>query len=246
MAKSKIDTSQFREVPGFPGYYVAEDGTIVGKHGKPKKPQVSPEGFLRVNAQVRGKAKKLPVHEAVLLTYGPPKEKAWQVARHQDGDRTNNHISNLKWISLNERRELSQDASRGHHSSPRVFRLPPNERPQAILKALASGESERSVAERFGGSQDTVRGAKSAGKRLRSVAPTPKTSTGRDCNERPSTKPAEEKLEEHVADAAEGNQIFRQMPRNGSILSVSYISVSTSPRLMPTKPDAYSSSWISL
>lgn len=73
----------------------------------------------------------------------------------------------------------------------------------AILRAVAQGESERVVAERFGVDQSTVNRTKSATDATASVAPGPPKVTGRDGKLRPATKPAPEELEQRQVRVAE-------------------------------------------
>ena len=100
MAK-KIDTDKYQPIPGFPGYFISEDGEVIGKYGRPKKPQKTSNLCLMVNAQVDGKAKKINIPEAVLTVFGGPRE--GYAVLHLDGDQNNNHISNLQWTTIIER-----------------------------------------------------------------------------------------------------------------------------------------------
>ncbi len=101
MAKRKPRQADLKPIPGYPGYRVSKDGVVVGLYGRPKKPQFAPSGYLCINAQVSGKAKKLSIHDAVLLAFvGPPPPGF--VCKHCDGDRTNNHLTNLKWAPYSE------------------------------------------------------------------------------------------------------------------------------------------------
>jgi hypothetical protein len=121
MARNKIDEDKYKPVPGYPGYFVSECGEIIGRYGRAKKPQQSPSGYLRVNAQVNGKAKKLNIAEAVVAVFGgpPPKDKPWWL--HADGDKANNHVSNLRWVDHHELENILKRLDQAN--SPEEYQL---------------------------------------------------------------------------------------------------------------------------
>jgi len=96
-----------RPIPGFPGYEITEDGRVFswlpagGNHKPPTvarelKPIPNTQGYYQVNLRHNAKNFKKLVHRLVLETFvGPPKEGL--EACHNNGCRTNNHLSNLRW-----------------------------------------------------------------------------------------------------------------------------------------------------
>lgn len=95
------------------GYKVYEDGTIKSykkRHGheyiivdyptRTLKPYVTKKGYLKVEVNSRPK-KTMFVHRLVALAFIPNFNNKPQV-NHIDGDKTNNHISNLEWCTNDE------------------------------------------------------------------------------------------------------------------------------------------------
>lgn len=64
-------------------------------------PRFDRYGYLRVGFHKNGKLKTISVHRAVASTFIPnPKGK--KTINHKDGNKLNNHISNLEWNSFSE------------------------------------------------------------------------------------------------------------------------------------------------
>lgn len=91
-----------REIPGFPGQYVTEDGKIYSdRSGELRlKPQrLDTKGYLRVNLRDGScpvQDKQINVHTAVLLTFVGPKPNGME-CRHLNGNCLDNRLENLCW-----------------------------------------------------------------------------------------------------------------------------------------------------
>jgi hypothetical protein len=83
------------------GYYVNSDGTVIGKYGKLLKPRKRGQ-YLSVrihNGDI--KSGNISIHRMVAETYIPnPMNKS--CVNHIDGDKHNNCVSNLEWVSKSE------------------------------------------------------------------------------------------------------------------------------------------------
>lgn len=86
----------YKEIEGYPGYYVTVTGTIRNKYRK-LKPSVHRDGHLYHVVIREGVQAKLFVHKAVMLTYGAYNHEEKPLIRHLDGDPTNNRLENLAW-----------------------------------------------------------------------------------------------------------------------------------------------------
>lgn len=72
------------------------------RYGKMLKPDTSKDGYLRAYLRDNGKAEHKSVHRLVLETFiGPPPTKQHQAA-HNDGDKSNNNVLNLRWATAKE------------------------------------------------------------------------------------------------------------------------------------------------
>ncbi len=136
---SETDSSgavEYRPIPGFPGYFAGDDGSIwtsvirTGRRGgfkygdkphrklktrpqKPTKryPYVKPYRMVAI----RGAEKQVRrmVHVLVLTTFsGPPPE--GMECRHKDGSADNNRITNLEWAT----KIVNWEDKRKHGTAP--------------------------------------------------------------------------------------------------------------------------------
>jgi hypothetical protein len=81
-----------------PGYRALEDGTIIGKRGKPLKLTPNTVGYLKFGAQDgTGKRVTLQVHVVVCEAFHGPRPSPRHQARHLDGNRLNCRADNLAW-----------------------------------------------------------------------------------------------------------------------------------------------------
>lgn len=80
------------------GYAVKEDGTVISKRGREMKPHLNGKGYMILGLRVDGKSKCKSVHRIVAECYLDNPENLSDVD-HIDGDRLNNHISNLRWVT---------------------------------------------------------------------------------------------------------------------------------------------------
>lgn len=80
------------------------------KEGKPLKSFVNKYGYIEYNLQVedRSKVQHIQAHRLVALCFIPNPENKPHV-NHIDGNKTNNHISNLEWCTASENEQHSYD-----------------------------------------------------------------------------------------------------------------------------------------
>ena len=91
------------EIAGFRKYTVDDDGTIVNKRtNQEKKTRIDKDGYVRVALYDDDLKRHLvPVHRIVANAF-IKKVKGKDYINHKDGDKTNNHFSNLEWCSIAE------------------------------------------------------------------------------------------------------------------------------------------------
>ena len=98
------------KVKDYEEYEVDTNGVIYGKMGSPLKFSINPKGYCIVVFSINGKAKGFGVHQIVARQFienNDPENKT-QV-NHIDGDKTNNHIHNLEWVTTKENMRHSVD-----------------------------------------------------------------------------------------------------------------------------------------
>jgi hypothetical protein len=90
----------------FGGRYKArEDGQIIAVDtGYIKLQGDDGKGYKTVAITYLGKKKKIAVHRLIAKAFIPYENERQQV-NHKDGDKTNNHVSNLEWCSIQENLE---------------------------------------------------------------------------------------------------------------------------------------------
>lgn len=104
-----IRPEEWRPVPGWEGVYEASDAgnirRIVDAFGtpilRPMKPIVHNGGYRYVRLRYKGRTSVLLVHAIVMLTFVGQRPDRLDI-NHKDGDRTNNALSNLEYVTRSE------------------------------------------------------------------------------------------------------------------------------------------------
>ena len=152
----------FRQIPGFPRYAIDENGKVLSIH-KPGpgdknnrpwsesrllKPMLDKDGYHIARLSHDGKKQNIPVHKLVLTTFSTPCPSGME-CRHLDGNRTNNHISNLAWSTHSEN---LRDKFR-HGTQPQGERCYQAKLKDAdileIRARAANGETQHAIAKEF-------------------------------------------------------------------------------------------------
>lgn len=106
----------WKDVIDYPGYQVSESGQVrSNKKGAVKllKPQLTPKGYLRITLNKRGhKSRHKKIHRLVAYAFlgDPPSDKQNHI-NHKDGDKLNNHYSNLEWVTAKTNLEHAMDSN---------------------------------------------------------------------------------------------------------------------------------------
>lgn len=92
---------QEARIPGFEGYSIFSDGTVVGKFKRPLKPHKDRDGYLVVSLLRDGNISKRFVHRLVAQAFIPNPE-AKPTVNHINGDKADNRVENLEWATQGE------------------------------------------------------------------------------------------------------------------------------------------------
>ena len=115
---------------GIRNYYIYEDGTVLNKdNGKILKQQQNKVGYMRVELKVqKGIPKKFSIHRLVYQVFVGELIDG-MVIEHLDGDKTNNHYSNLKQSTQKQNIKTALDQG--------TFGM--NNKKTIVVKELATG-----------------------------------------------------------------------------------------------------------
>lgn len=80
------------------GYTVFEDGTILGRRGKPMQKVDNGRGYFIVSLYLNKRPTTISVHRLVALCFVANPDNLPEVD-HIDGDKQNNHKGNLRWVT---------------------------------------------------------------------------------------------------------------------------------------------------
>lgn len=143
-------------------YFVTEDAQIYNKKGLHRKTYEHPNGYEIFPYWLDGKFKTTPVHRLVALAFIPnPMSKP--CVNHIDGNKMNNHVTNLEWVTYSENTihalvtglkvpELGEDV---HNSS--ISNLECHE----LCKMMVQGLRNKEIVEITGVSEHVVKSIRS-------------------------------------------------------------------------------------
>jgi len=90
------------EIIDYPNYLIYEDGRVYSKKYKRfLKPYSDKDGYYMVGLCKDGKRKLCKIHRLIALYYLPLVD-GKDYVDHIDRDKTNNNISNLRWVNHSE------------------------------------------------------------------------------------------------------------------------------------------------
>jgi hypothetical protein len=137
-------------IPFATKYSVSEDGFVYSKakskDGSFKKMTgvLDTSTYYRVNITTNsGKVNKYLVHRLVAITYLPNQEDLPEV-NHKDGDKLNNCISNLEWVTRSQNIQHSFDTGLNTSIGERNGRSEITEEKAKLIKSMVG---EKSLAE---------------------------------------------------------------------------------------------------
>lgn len=96
-----LSEGNWKKVKGYDIYWVSDKGDVFSEHSERLISHIKrDDGYVVVNLWGNNKGRLHYVHRLVKEHFGNAKED--ETVNHKDGDKSNNHISNLEWMSYKE------------------------------------------------------------------------------------------------------------------------------------------------
>ena len=139
-----------RTITNYDNYCASDDGYIINKKtGRVLKAHPDTYGYMSVRLYKDGKGCTKRVHKLVADAFlKPPSEDAWQV-NHINGDKNDNRLSNLEFVSPSENMYHSYNNGLNHWEGY-------NERPVRVTETGEVYKSQAECARAIGGSQPNI------------------------------------------------------------------------------------------
>lgn len=165
---------QIREIDTHPNYSISSTGRIINVNGKEKAKQIDKHGYEKVDLYSNSQRITKRVHRLVAEAFIPNPDSKPDI-NHKDGNKLNNSVSNLEWVTKSENMLHAYQAglNKPHasygmlgHKNPNGGRkghsvkiVETNEIYNSIKDcAIAIGGSDRRICDCINGKQQTHRG----------------------------------------------------------------------------------------
>jgi hypothetical protein len=105
-----LESKSWKEIPEYPGYRLAPDGRVYSDKIKGMRKPNTSGSYHMIQLCRQCKTKSITLHRLVAQLYGdaPADIKKNQV-NHKDGNKDNNHIDNLEWVTPSENMQHAMD-----------------------------------------------------------------------------------------------------------------------------------------
>ena len=103
-----------KQIEGYPDYYVSDQGNVYSnKSGvmKKLKPIIKNSEYLAINLSNKVNFTQIGIHRLVAQAFIPnPDNKP--CVNHKDGDKQNNNVNNLEWVTHKENSQYFQNVQK--------------------------------------------------------------------------------------------------------------------------------------
>ena len=153
----------WKDIVGYEGLYqISNFGRTkrTYKNSKVKilKPWINRQGYLIVDLCKNSKSKHFPIHRLVATAFIQNPENKPE-PNHEDGNKFNNHVSNLKWVTKSENIQHAMNSGLNHSGENSCKAKLTNEQARWIREVYIKGDSEfgaGSLARKFNVTHSTI------------------------------------------------------------------------------------------
>ena len=90
-------------IKGYPDYAISDTGYVKSlRYDRILKASFNDGWYQHVNLMNNKKRKTWAIHRLVIEHFGPPYPEVYSIVDHIDGNKANNHINNLEWVTCSE------------------------------------------------------------------------------------------------------------------------------------------------
>ena len=104
------DENEWRSISELPNYAINEFGEVKNiKRGNKLKPRVDTRGYLSIQFKVNNTTLNRTIHRLVGITFLENIHNLPEL-NHIDGNKLNNHVSNLEWVTKSQNMQHAHDS----------------------------------------------------------------------------------------------------------------------------------------
>lgn len=115
-------------INGYAPYKIDTNGVVYKKNGQPMKYSLNHKGYCMVNFYINHKRIGFGIHQLVARQFIPNDDTTKNQVNHKDGNKQNNNVDNLEWVSNKENSDhavcaLGCNVSSNNGNSKKVIAL---------------------------------------------------------------------------------------------------------------------------
>lgn len=157
---NNVLSTTYCQIQNFPNYLIDDSGNVWSKKSNKMLAPIISKGYVKANLYTNRKCKIMAVHRLVALTFIPNPNNLPEI-NHKDGDKSNNHVSNLEWCDSKHNKKHAAlmglnvpKKGENHHSS----KLTDNQIEEIRNLYVPRVMTTRMLAKKYGISQQQVSG----------------------------------------------------------------------------------------
>ena len=158
-------TENWRAIPDFEEYEISDLGRVrrrvdgrLSPKGRVKTLVIAPNGYASVSLHTKGKTYRKSVHVLVCTVFNGAAPVADMEVAHNDGSRSNNAATNLRWATKSDNRQDKKIHGRknGPRGSEHGLALLDEDKVSLISARLRRGERVCDIADDYGVSHQCI------------------------------------------------------------------------------------------